>query len=134
MQRQNCRSRFLDRAARHVDHWPAVPGSEFAREGDLGVDRGAVDIGEIGAGGIEAQDAVLAKLDDPVRAGDQRDDERVGRSIELGGTGPGTTGILAVLMPLLRDRSRSVFLSWLTPTRTTSAASIFGESHIVVHR
>ena len=84
VQRHDRRGGFLDRAARHVDHRPVVAGAELARRGDLVGDRRLVDVGEIGRGGVEAEDAVLAELDDALGAGDQADDQRMLGGFEFG--------------------------------------------------
>src|SRR5712671_854713 len=75
---------LFDRAARDVDNRPVVLAAQAAREGYFLGDRLAVDILVALAMGLEAEQAVLADLHDPLRARGEADDQRELHPFELG--------------------------------------------------
>ena len=67
---------LLDRAPRHVDARPVVPGAQLARERHFLGDCLAVDILIVVVMRLEAEQPVLANLHDPLRAGIEPDHQR----------------------------------------------------------
>ncbi len=93
------RRRLLDGAARHVDHGPVMAREQPARAHQLVRHQVLVDIGGVVAG-VQREEPVLADLHDSVGRGDEPNHQGLTTRCSCGGGScPGTSGMLAVLMP-----------------------------------